>query len=120
MNLDDKLRDILDISWGGALDITTSKDFRNDKGELDEETYLKVKARIFDEAIAQIKQAFTDAGYLPLTPEDIRAKANEKYMTGQEWYDRFKDNLPAAIPLDPNEQVEWALEAAKKAAGIEL
>lgn len=63
--IDKKLEEILDISWGGALDITNSKDFRNSDDELNEEVYLKVKAQIFNEAINQIKQAFIDEGWTP-------------------------------------------------------
>lgn len=52
-----------------------------------------------------VEQAFIDAGYMP----------------GQEWYDKFKQELSNQCPDDDQEGLcDWQIdEAAKKAAGIE-
>lgn len=73
-----------------------------------------------------VKQAFADEGYERLghhTTKKPGQKA-ELIMTGQEWYDRFEKEMDeakrwtsmnGAIVMSPN----VAIEAAKRAAGIE-
>lgn len=89
--------------------------------------------RVMPDAIAQIKQAFTDAGYvhLPnvkpgdyftinagtavLNGEGTMTKVD--YMSGKAWYDRFIKEINA-IPYSPLRYHE-IMEAAKRAANIE-
>lgn len=96
-----------------------------------------------DDCIAQIKQAFADAGYI--TPEQV-AKSQELVnamarhaqelaklpvavreigtMTGQEWHRRFTDALGKPTYMDDIDgrhsvyKIEWISEASKRAAGI--
>lgn len=90
------------------------------------------------EAIAQIRKAFAEAGWLPIEPairKYLEAGGDEKYyiisqayvdkhcMTGQEWYERFQTQLRASDGRGPmvivNPQVEDAiLQAARRASGI--
>lgn len=56
------------------------------------------------EAVAQMKQAFIDAGYIhtPIKPDTKRIYAptiedeRRTFMTGQEWYSRFEKALKAS------------------------
>lgn len=83
-----------------------------------------------NQAIERIKQAFIDAGwrqgqgpYQDAMLDAIKKEAG--LMTGQEWYDRFQDELKGRVfpHGDTNRYVANAvnemLDAAKKAAGIE-
>lgn len=93
------------------------------------------------EAVARIRQAFVDAGWLHIpnlkTGDFITVNGGTVILngdgtmtrvirlTGQEWYDRFEKKLRGII-LPYSEQPHDALmafnlceEAAKKAAGIE-
>lgn len=67
-----------------------------------------------DDAIAQIKQAIKDAGYVQYEKSMLH-----NFKTGQEWYDRFfeetKSMRLAYIPLT-GENVD---KAAKRAAGLD-
>lgn len=94
--------------------------------------------------VARIKQAFVDAGWL--SPErvaetqklvnklvqnaqDMHKLAMGVYpqllpnvMTGQEWYDRFEkemDRISAYATFDNHDDVDRAMDAAKRASGIE-
>jgi hypothetical protein len=84
--------------------------------------------------IALIKQAFIDEGYIKI-PQIVEVKGkletshnfvdvnNMRYMTGQDWYDKFYAEycVSSSIDLDYNasETINtYVLEAAKKASGI--
>lgn len=86
----------------------------------------------FDEAIAQILQAFDEAGYVPLdlvrivkNPDTVQALHDAGFqvsdifdkpmMTGQEFYDSFK----AELGFSAATRTEVVLKAARRAAGIE-
>lgn len=75
-----------------------------------------------EKAIAQIKQAFADEGWIKPEGADLIADVLDDMMTGQEWYDRFMKELPDSIDLvHPDREVfdrRWAITAAKKAAGL--
>ena len=84
------------------------------------------------EAIAAIKQAFTEAGHKKFTNRlDLETHnlthTDKPLMTGQEWYDRFEKEMYFLIAMvwdDHKEHHEildreQILEAAKKAAGLE-
>lgn len=90
--------------------------------------------------VEQIKQAFADAGYIPsnlgktlyampkgkdlarelagldqiIDDSTNTIELSSPMMTGQEWYDRFKKELPK-ITSNPND----IIKAAKRAAGLE-
>jgi spore germination protein YaaH len=73
-----------------------------------------------------IKQAFIDEGWVNTKSVGFQGFTVENIMTGQEWYDRFDQNLKGKIfAFDENgsEKIIAAVnachEAAKKAAGIE-
>jgi hypothetical protein len=79
------------------------------------------------DAVAEIKQAFADAGYM--TPQERvdwhKKHFTQDHMTGQEWYDRFKAELQRQGPPTlearmayPEEIEANVLEAAQRAAGI--
>lgn len=97
--LDDKLRDIF-------------TQHRMNVQEWDEET-------LDLECIKLIKQAFADEGYVDAT---INNTDDPLYLTGQEWYDRFQNELnklmlktsPTQVMDDPVQ----IIEAAKKAANL--
>jgi hypothetical protein len=99
--LDDKLREILDNHERLVFEST-------------------------DMAIAQIKQAFADAGYpvsthLEEEPKKVRLTFSNgnrvEYMTGQEWYNRFEKALEDelyGVEFYPDQ----ARQAARKAANL--
>lgn len=64
-----------------------------------------------DEAVDQIKQAFAEAGYVPI----VGFLKDNGWLTGQEWYERFEKQLPP-FSLVPFEDI---IEAAKRASGLE-
>jgi hypothetical protein len=97
---------------------------------------------VLDAALADIKQAFRDDGWLRTVDVSMPAYTNydkPKVMTGQEWYDRFEKELwvppKQEYKLGANDDGEShdrfyrnggsnfmytrAIEAAKKAAGID-
>lgn len=103
-DLDEKLFDII----GGVIDMYTIEP------EL-----------TFEEAVAQIKQAFADEGYAHFegNQEQQAAIANmilgNKVMTGQEWYERFKQAMAEEFEVDVDgASSESVTKAAKKAAGV--
>lgn len=79
-----------------------------------------------NQALAAIKQAFIDDGWLRSI--DISLPTGTPYvpeprMTGQEWYDRFLNEM-VAIPLEDFsgsyvDVGQRLREAAKKAAGLD-
>jgi hypothetical protein len=110
--------------------------------------YISTKVKLSDQNIEEIKQAFEGAEYTKAgkikTNNSIYCNncgarvALTSLMTGQEWYDRFKKELPephhTARELNPHGQElpaekyfsqgeknmhAQALSAAKKAAGLE-
>lgn len=123
-DLDDKLREILLAPYKYPKgDGATMFD---DKGDIP----------ILDTQIAQIKQAFAEAGYISHNSKIYWAKHDDKMyivngsdpikrvslstlMTGQEWYDRFEKQVRKSPDVD-----DWhythleVLEAAKKASGL--
>lgn len=48
------VRRALQSAWGAALDVSTSEDFRDDEGELDEEAYLRAQAGWYEHLSEQI------------------------------------------------------------------
>ena len=83
----------------------------------------------FDDAqlIAQIKQAFNDAGYRHNLAAGFWSKELERegLMTGQQWYDKLmKEFLKVNHIYETPEQDDWVakftdfVEAAKKAANL--
>lgn len=105
MNLEDKLREIL----------TQSVDAQWSQPQL-------------KNAIAQIKQAFADAGWLNTNQTNAMMTLAAQFsnrMTGQEWYERFEKEMHfhiAAKDLDRGYEVldrMAILKAARRAAGIE-
>jgi hypothetical protein len=50
----DAVRRALQSAWGAALDVSTSEDFRNTEGELDEEAYLSAQAGWYKHLSEQI------------------------------------------------------------------
>lgn len=80
-----------------------------------------------DEAVEAIKQAFKDAGYRHNMAAGYwsREAEREGLMTGQEWYDRFDQQMGGKVfPwVKSDDEVINILsivqDAAKKAAGIE-
>lgn len=79
---------------------------------------------ISEEAIAEIKQAFIDDGWLReinLSLPAVTPYVPEPRMTGQEWYDRFEAEISLVEYTRLQGEVtakRIALESAKKAAGI--
>lgn len=73
------------------------------------------KLHLTDEAIAQIKQIFSDEKYLTPTEFQLMAETNG-LMTGQEWYDRFHKEI---MEMDGSLWINQDMfRAAKKAAGL--
>jgi len=119
-DLDDKLREVLRYTVNGERNIHATE---------------------MKETLAQIKQAFANAGYVQtLKTGDRTIVANGKdpfgwivyypdeVMTGQEWYDRFMAELDKPLYNDtkkyqrqcPECGSPYLLEtAAKRAAGLE-
>lgn len=87
MNLDNKLRQIIKGWHSGVGDENA------------------------DKAIAQIKQAFADKGYLQIQSE----VGMDTFFTGKQWYDRFEKEIEDLRDSD------WGgdyVNAAKKASGL--
>jgi hypothetical protein len=136
MSLDDKLREKLSES---AIILEVNRDVGPRKYELALGLFL-------DDAIAQIKQAFADEGYIEpsevanwqrtvnvLTESltrgmrlpvkqyvalDKKRQSAHNLMTGQEWYDRFKKGATDKYHKNSAIQMWNILEAAKRAAGL--
>lgn len=53
----DVVRRALQSAWGAALDVSTSEDFRDAEGELDEEAYLSAQAGWYKHLSEQIDRA---------------------------------------------------------------
>lgn len=69
-------------------------------------------------AIAQIIAAFKDGGWIPMS----KLNQPRNMMTGQEFYDRFRSELPPVVVGDIPSGAEMFLmcqEAAKKASGVD-
>jgi hypothetical protein len=71
-------------------------------------------------AHAAIRQAFIDAGWVHVSASQETQAAiaytmlGNRVMTGQEWYDRFDDEVTKEVLLPP-----WKVfEAARRAAGL--
>lgn len=47
----------LQSAWGAALDVSTSEDFRDDEGNLDEEAYLRAQAGWYEHLSEQVGRA---------------------------------------------------------------
>ena len=109
-NLDDRLKEILDICMGHV------------KG--------RYKAELLIVAIAKIKQVFSDEGYEKRQlGRDFTARVNlAEVMTGQEWYDKFEKEIYFYMPMHWADAAgkehfeildrEEILNMAKKASGI--
>lgn len=103
---------------------------REAQGYIDDEDIQLEAANV---AIEQIKQAFKDAGYERISEGTIPTFKSylKQVTTGQEWYDRFEKEWgtwPEKDCCNPGSSCEdqtridmqrGALEAAKKAAGVE-
>jgi len=96
-DLDQKLREIWDESVIKAID--------NRPG---------FSAQIVPKAIAQIKQAFQDAGYSKV--KTIWHHPDVPVMTGPEWYERFRKELESSTG-EPFGYTK-VLGAAKRASGV--
>lgn len=104
MNLDDKLREVI-YGWVTAdMDVT-------------EEEHI-------DKMVAQIKQAFAEAGWSDgfNGPKISKMEIdNKEVMTGQEWYDRFTKALAGEVfpfSSETDEEVIDLIDKCKKAAGL--
>lgn len=103
MSLDDKLREVLTRSF--SVSIITAR------------------------TIAQIKQAFAEAGWhhSPLVDYQFKRIESGELMTGQEWFERFSAEIGklSHVSIDKDYQLDYSrtvkrmLEAARKASGIE-
>lgn len=78
-----------------------------------------------DVLVAQIIQAFKDEGWVKVdlryTPPMDVFTTNPKYMTGQEWYERFENELGNTVVSADNVPavVLACKESAKKASGLQ-
>jgi len=77
--------------------------------------------------IEAIKQIFADEGYVyapRVEKYDSDFMAGKQVMAGQEWYDRFEENIESedwpTLPLSDKKVLTHAevMEAAKRASGI--
>lgn len=110
-DLDDKLREIL---YGMVQDISVQG---------------KDGHKAFSESIAQIKQAFKDAGGKLPDENNVyhidnatfigRNNSIDGAMTGAEWYDRFTMEMVRTLNNHHQGISERVAEAAKRASGIE-
>lgn len=121
--LDDKLREQLDRMWGAGIDYATSPDFKELSVDEKDALYERYKTNVGNEAIAQIRQAFADDGWIKARPDDMK----DYLITGQQWYDRLMSEFLKVNRLytaDDNEE-DWMakftdfVEAAKKVSGVE-
>lgn len=139
-DLDKQLEESLLNVWCAALD-STSDDFRNDDGELNEEAYQKYQEATLKRQAEIVKQVFADAGYLPHVDAGKHVKVGDKlyitngvdplvkvdlakYTSGQEWYDRFEKELDKSPQVDHLMCgrvicADHALIAARRASGLE-
>lgn len=99
--LDKRLRDVLGEYGREALAAPT-------KGFPSREKY-----------IAQIKQAFADEGWThkPFLKHLLQTDDTPVY-TGQEWLDRFNDELDGGLKL-PDVMDIWVRHCANKASGVD-
>lgn len=85
---------------------------------------------IYDEALPAIKQAFKEAGYVPAyigggvsnlneEPRQYDAYGNLK-VNGQEWYDRFIDELDKLEPTSHTPNRINVVLVAKRASVLEI
>lgn len=105
-DLDTKLREILQSEFGEAVVIPK----------------LGVKPLAYQDLIAQLKQAFADEGYRRVKPVPGLGETYPTEMTGQEWYERFLDEVIGITDEDMESRVMLGRayrEAAKRAAGLE-
>lgn len=86
----------------------------------DQENYTSYPDSFNNRGTEQIKQAFTDEGYVYHAQSDSFKTTTLRMglMSGQEWYDRFKKELNKRLPQRVPEYFD-ALESAKKATGLE-
>jgi hypothetical protein len=131
-SLHTKLQTILDDVFMAGLGIAGADDI---EPEDHDRAILNTQKHYTTEGMAQILQAFEEANWTPPIPEieeDItteytissveviepntaRVKINGKvYMTGQQFYDRFK----AELGFSAATRTEVVLKAAKRAAGV--
>lgn len=90
-------------------------------------TDVRNEYEVSDDAVAQIKQAFEEAGwtpdeddFIPASPfKEVGSGTARSMMTGQAWYDNFVDSLTDGNPEDIERAsfpYKIILEAAKKAS----
>lgn len=114
-DLDEKLKEIL---RDGALGHYTT----NGEGDFVPLDWSGTPDKYFADYVAQIKQAFADAGYA--TKEQWHGIVNShiaitnRLMSGQEWYDRFAFIVKTEEQLY-KEAEDTYLDMAKRAAGLE-
>lgn len=131
-----KLREILNSMWVAGLDWATSEDFDDLEGEERDKVYLTYQTNKSSECIAQIDQAYKEAGYASRTERVVQIPPitwppKQACMTGQEWYDKFEVGLTHtarwkklpddAYPRTQNDvpiTIGELLAVARKAAGI--
>lgn len=108
MSLDDKLRQIQGEVWYCLT--------------LDGDGLCEQCEKQLEQSIAQIKQAFAEAGWLEVPPTDLyrlKKLANPDMLTGPEWLERFELALFGGVkgPLMTGEfSTTEVLEAAKRAS----
>ena len=72
-----------------------------------------------DLLVAQIKAAFADEGYIQIAPTSQAHIKHANKMTGQEWYERFSDELDSWAATANTGDCNAVLLAAKKASSSE-
>lgn len=107
-NLDDKLKEILDDTYSeGSDDPDKESLFTNTQNS----------------RIAQLKQAFVEAGWQPIVGYEIPKESIQlgptKFMTGRAWYGRFLTEYKSNEGKGTLQPRKHAIEAAKKAAGLD-
>jgi len=135
----DDLERQLESVWQAAIDASTSRDFRDQQGALDEPAYLRYKANTIAQAAAHIREEIDvprSRTQPPLTPEQrsLRARiaAHSKWAktpdpaaataaARQAALDRFERQVDPDGTMPPAERARRA-EHARKAyfAGLAL
>ncbi len=141
MSLDEKLREIVVSQFPGKSWEETRNIGVTEEGHLVPQ--LGSHSSELDNFIAQVKQAFTNEGYLPHVEAGKHVKVGDKlyitngtdplvqvdlaeFMTGQEWYERFKKEVSKPsiegtiyqVVHELRDQKQY-LEAAKRASGLD-
>lgn len=124
-NLDDKLREIAEDVFRAGVG-TQADDIKHS-----EKAYLNLQKHYTTEAISQIKQAFKDENYIqvPETVINDDGSMDVRYakkvlqngvplMTGQEWYEKFQNEISEWGLGAYSGDLDSVIEAAEKASGL--